>query len=61
MSGDVGMEAFITSLTTGLSSDAMWGALTPLAPLIIAVVLFALALYFTRKVTKGAAKGKARF
>lgn len=60
MSGD-GMNEFISSLTTGLSADAMWGSLNGLAPLIIVVVLFALALYFTRKVVKGASKGKARF
>lgn len=59
MSGD--MTEFISALTAGFSSDAMWGALTPMAPLLIAVGLFSLALYFTRKATKGAAKGKLRF
>lgn len=59
MSGD--MEAFVSALTTGFTSDAMWGSLLPMAPLIIAVGLFSLGLYFTRRTTKGAAKGKLRF
>lgn len=59
-SGD-GMNEFISALTTGFSSDALWGALTPMTGLIIAVGLFSLGLYFTRRTTKGAAKGKLRF
>lgn len=59
MSGD--MTEFVSALTTGFSSEALWGALLPMAPLIIAVGLFSLGLHFTRRTTKGAAKGKLRF
>lgn len=54
------MSTFITSLTTGLSNDALWGAIAPAAPLVIGLVLFALGFYFVRKLIKGAGKGKAR-
>lgn len=60
MSGD-GMNDFISAMTTGFSNDALWGAITPLTGLIIGVGLFALGLYFTRRTTKGASKGKLRF
>lgn len=60
MSGD-GLETFVTELEQGLTSDALWGEVTPITGLIIAVVLFAFGLYELRKVTKGAAKGKVRF
>lgn len=61
MEGGTGMAGFISALTAGFSSDALWGALTPMAALIITVGLFSLGLYFTRRTTKGAAKGKLRF
>lgn len=54
------MEAFITSLNTGLAPAAMWGAIADAAPLIITLVLFALAFYLVRKLIKGAGKGKIR-
>lgn len=59
VSGD-GMTAFITSLTTGLSASAMWGAIADAAPLIIGLVLFGLGFYVVRKLIKGASKGKTR-
>lgn len=61
MSGETGMAAFISSLNTGLSATAMWGAIADAAPLIITLVLFALGFYVVRKLTKGAGKGKIRF
>jgi len=60
MSGD-GMSTFISSLTTGLSASALWGAIADAAPLIIGLVLFALGFYVVRKLVKGAGKGKIRF
>lgn len=54
------MSAFISSLNTGLSATAMWGAIADAAPLIITLVLFALAFYLVRKLVKGAGKGKIR-
>lgn len=60
MEGTTGMAAFIESLNTGLSATAMWGAIADAAPLIITLVLFALAFYIVRKLIKGAGKGKIR-
>lgn len=55
------MEAVITALTTALTPTALWGVVTPMAGLIVAMVLFSLGLTFTRRGVKGAAKGKPRF
>jgi len=52
------MSTFISSLTTGLSNDAMWGAVGPAAPLIITLTLFGLGFYLVRKLIKGARKAK---
>lgn len=54
------MSTFISSLNTGLSATAMWGAIADAAPLIITLTLFALAFYLVRKLVKGAGKGKIR-
>lgn len=53
------MTDFVTALTTALTPAALWGALTPLAALIGAVVIFALSVYFVRKMIKGVGRGKA--
>ena len=55
------MTGFVTALNTGLSADAMWGAVTPLVPLIITVTLFALTFYVARRLTKKSSKGKGGF
>lgn len=55
------MQTVITGLTTALSATAMWGALADLVPLIGVVALFSLGLHFTRRVTRGAARGKVKF
>lgn len=55
------MNDFVTALNTGLSADAMWGAVSPLVPLIITVTLFALTFYVARRLTKRTAKGKGGF
>lgn len=39
MEGVTGMEAFIKTLATGLSADAIWGAIAPVAPIMIVCVL----------------------
>ena len=53
-----GVGDFITALTTGLSASAFWDVITPLAPFIIAMVLFAFGWGFIRKSMKKAQKGK---
>lgn len=54
------MEAFMTALTTGVTSTALWGALTPVVPIVIVGVLFSLGLHFTRRATNGISKGKGK-
>lgn len=61
MEGVTGMQAFVQTLNQGLTSDALWGEVAPVAGLIVTVALFAFGLYELRKVTKGASKGKVRF
>lgn len=54
------MADFVTALTTALTPAALWAALTPLAALIGSVVIFALSVYFVRRMISGVGKGKAR-
>lgn len=56
------MAAFITALTgeSGISAAGLWGAVTPIAPLLIVMVFFALGYKVTKKSVKGVANGKAR-
>lgn len=56
-----GMSAVVTALTTGITSEAMFGTLKEIVPVIITILPFALGLYFLRKLVKGAGKGKLKF
>lgn len=53
-----GISDLITSLTTGLSASAFWSVIVPMAPFIIAMVLFAFGWGFIRKTLRKAQKGK---
>ena len=55
------MEAVITALTTTLTPVAFFGIVKDLVPFIGVMVPVALALYFLRKLVKGAGKGKVKF
>lgn len=52
------MQNFVAALVEGLSADALWGAISPMAPLIIVLVLTSLGFYVARKNLKRGAKGK---
>lgn len=54
-----GMSSFITSLTTGLSADAIWGAIAPVSALIIIVTLVAIGRRVLNKNLNSAKSGKA--
>lgn len=56
------MAAFITALTgeNGITATALWGAVSPVAPLVVIMILFALGYTIVRKSVKGASKGKVR-
>lgn len=59
MEGSVrGMEAFVTAITTGLSADALWGAIAPVAPVMIIVVLVGIGRRLMQKNTNSLMTGK---
>lgn len=54
------MTNAISTLSTTVSSDALWGVFGNCIPYIGVVVLVALGFYLVRKMIKGVSKGKAR-
>lgn len=56
-----GMQAVISALTTGVTSEVMFGTLAQIIPFVITLIPFALGLMFLRKLVKGAGKGKVKF
>lgn len=58
MSGD-GMQAFITSLTTGLDADAIWTAIAPVAALMITAVVVGITRRLVNKNLNSITKGKS--
>lgn len=55
-----GMAAVISALTTGLTPAVFFGIVADLVPFIIVLVPVSLAVYFLRKLVKGAGKAKVR-
>lgn len=56
-----GMNAVITALTEGVTSQVMFGTLAEIIPFVITLIPFSLGLYFLRKLVKGAGHGKVKF
>lgn len=56
-----GMSAVIDALSKGLTPSVFFAIVADLVPFIIVMVPVALALYFLRKLVKGAGKGKVKF
>lgn len=54
-----GLEAFVSTLTTGLSADALWGAIAPIAPLMVIVVLVGLGRRLLTKNLNSVQKGNS--
>lgn len=56
------MTAFVTALTgtDGISETALWGGITPIAPLIVILVVFAFSYRVARRSIGGASKGKVK-
>lgn len=54
-----GMSDLVSALQGILTTDAFMGALSALVPVIGGVLLFAFVYRITRKLVKGASKGKA--
>lgn len=55
-----GMSNAISSLSTTVSADALWGVFGTAVPYIGVVVLVGFGFYIVRKMIKGVSKGKAR-
>lgn len=58
MSGD-GMQSFVSSLTTGLDADAIWGAIAPIAGLIIVACVVGITRRLINKNLNSITKGKS--
>lgn len=54
-----GMSGFVGELTTGLDADAIWGAITPIAALMIVAVLVGITRRLINKNLNSLTKGKA--
>lgn len=58
MNEATGMGAFITALTTGITSDTIWTEITKAAPFIIVIFVVAIGYRVLRKLLKGGSKLK---
>lgn len=58
--GATGMANAISTLSTTVSSDALWGVFAQTVPYIGVVVLVGFGVYLIRRMIKGVSKGKAR-
>lgn len=54
------MTNAITTLSTTVSADALWGVFGNIVPYLGVVVLVGFGLYLIRRMIKGVSKGKAR-
>lgn len=55
-----GMANAISTLSTTVSSDSLWGVFNTAVPYIGVVVLVGFGFYLVRKMIKGVSKGKAK-
>lgn len=58
MNDPTGMSAFITALTTGITSDTLWTEIAKAAPFIIVVFTVAVGYRIVRKLIKSGSKLK---
>lgn len=59
MEDPTGMSGFITSLTTGITSDTLWGEITKAAPFVIVVFVVAVGYRILRRVINKGSKLKS--
>lgn len=55
------MADFVTAIQTAITVDTLWKQVTELAPFVGLVAIFVFGYYVTRKVIKGAGRGKINF
>lgn len=53
------MNAAVNTLSTTVSSDALWGVFNSAIPYIAVVVLAGFGFYLVRKMIKGVSRGRA--
>jgi len=53
-----GVNGAVDALSTNLTADAVWGAITPFIPVVVTVSLIALSVTIIRRIVKKASKGK---
>ena len=58
MSDPTGMAAFISALTSGITSDVIWTEITKAAPFLITIFVVAVGYRVLRKLVKGGSKLK---
>ena len=54
-----GMESIVNQLTTGITSDGLFGTVAEIIPFVIIMIGFAFGYKVLRKAVKSASKGKA--
>lgn len=54
-----GMSEIVSSLTTGITSEGLFGTVAEIMPFVVIMIGFAFGYKVLRKVVKGASKGKA--
>lgn len=54
------MQSIITQLTTGITTETIFGVVSDVMPFVIVMVIVAFGFYVLRRVIKGAGKAKAR-
>ena len=58
MTESTGMSAFISALTTGITSDTIWTEIAKAAPFVITIFVVAIGYRVLRKLLKGGSKLK---
>lgn len=58
MSDPTGMSAFITALTTGITSDTIWTEITKAAPFVISIFVVAVGYRILKRVLKNGSRLK---
>lgn len=56
---DEGMANVVGQLTTGLTADTLWTAVSSVMPLVISITLFAFGFWLVKKIIKKIRTGKA--
>lgn len=54
-----GMSNIVSQLTTGITSDGLFGTVSEIFPFVIVMIGFAFGYRVLKKAVKGASKGKA--